>query len=35
VVAFILYIFLGTLVGMANTFGVKVKNWWYDGQSPS
>lgn len=32
VIAFILYMFLGTLVGMARTFGIKIMNWWYDGQ---
>lgn len=34
VIAFILYMFLGTLVNMAKTFGIKVMNWWYDGQLP-
>jgi hypothetical protein len=32
VLAFILYIFLGTLIRMAYTFGIKIQNWWYDGK---
>jgi hypothetical protein len=32
VVAFIIYIFIGTLVKMANTFHIKIHDWWYDGK---
>ena len=32
VLAFILYIFLGTLVGMAKIAGIKIQDWWYDGK---
>jgi hypothetical protein len=32
IIAFILFIFLGTLVKMAQTFGLKIHDWWYDGR---
>lgn len=32
IIGFVLFIFLDTLVKMAQTFGIKIKNWWYDGQ---
>lgn len=32
VIAFILYIFLGTMVRMAQTFGIKVSDWWHEGK---
>jgi len=32
VVGLVLYVFVGTLVKMGQTFGIKIQNWWYDGK---
>jgi hypothetical protein len=32
IVVFVVYMFLGTLVRMGQTFGIKIRDWWYDGK---
>ena len=32
VIGFILYAFLGTMVKMAKTYGIRIQDWWYDGR---
>ena len=32
ILAFVVYMFLGTLVRMGQTFGIKIQEWWYDGK---